>query len=94
MTHLVFNVNDDKDSLGEFILEEDTIYIYLHQIWNEYVNEFHGLSENLFIDRISDCIGHEWIHAAIDECFDETVLEDKKPEDYDDHKVFKYLRVW
>ena len=79
-----FDVESIGDDLGAYVPNDAEVTIYLATIYHDF-KKTHGILENSLIYRVVDTIIHEDIHEEIDKCIE------GKPEDIDDHKVFKYL---
>lgn len=83
---MIFDIENIEGDLGRYEPENDSVKIFLAAIYNDFTR-YNCILENRFIYDIIDTIVHEQLHQAIDECLD-------KPEDVDDHKVFKYLSFY
>ena len=81
---MIFDIENIGDDMGSYDPNSGVITIYLATIYHDFVKK-HSLTEEHLISVISDTIHHEEIHDAIDDCLE------GKPEEIDDHKIYKYL---
>lgn len=80
---MIFDLEHIGDNYGEYFPESDHITIYCAKIYQICKLE-NVISEQYVISKTIETIIHETYHQAIDPCLE-------NPEEYDEHKIFKYL---
>ena len=82
---MIFDIESLGQDYGEYQPQSDTITIYLATMYHDFKKD-NNLTPEILYNQIVDVLYHEWINKAIDECL---IVE--KPQEIDDHSIYKYL---